>query len=101
MWQVEPTLKPYVVNLNNNPAPPYVYVGRAVPRKGVNGSPWGNPWTIGKDGNRSAVLYLYERWLLGNPDLMARLPELRGKVLACWCAPLPCHADILLRLANR
>lgn len=30
------------------------------------------------------------------------LDELRGKVLACWC-PLdrPCHADILLDLANQ
>ncbi|MGE7207485.1 DUF4326 domain-containing protein [Sphingomonas sp. NPDC019816] len=31
-----------------------------------------------------------------------RLPELRGKNLACWC-PLdqPCHADVLLELANK
>lgn len=30
------------------------------------------------------------------------LPELRGRDLACWC-PLdqPCHADVLLELANR
>jgi len=28
--------------------------------------------------------------------------ELRGKNLACWCAPgAPCHADVLLELANR
>lgn len=28
--------------------------------------------------------------------------ELRGKSLCCWCpAGLPCHADILLREANR
>jgi hypothetical protein len=27
--------------------------------------------------------------------------ELRGKNLACWCAPdAPCHADVLLRLAD-
>jgi hypothetical protein len=30
-----------------------------------------------------------------------RLPELRGKNLACWCKPgAPCHADVLLELAN-
>lgn len=30
------------------------------------------------------------------------LPELRGKNLACWCAPeQPCHADVLLELANK
>lgn len=34
-------------------------------------------------------------------EMKARLPELRGKNLACWC-PLdqPCHADVLLELAN-
>lgn len=35
-------------------------------------------------------------------ELIRRLPELRGKNLACWC-PLdqPCHADVLLELANK
>ena len=33
--------------------------------------------------------------------LIARLPSLRGKNLACWCAlDEPCHADVLLRIAN-
>lgn len=34
--------------------------------------------------------------------MLAELHELRGKDLACWC-PLdqPCHADVLLELANR
>lgn len=34
--------------------------------------------------------------------LLRRLPELRGKHLACWC-PLnrACHADVLIELANR
>jgi hypothetical protein len=31
---------------------------------------------------------------------MAALDELRGKDLACWCTPLACHGDVLLRLAN-
>jgi hypothetical protein len=34
-------------------------------------------------------------------ELLRRLPELRGKNLACWCAlDQPCHADVLLELAN-
>jgi hypothetical protein len=34
--------------------------------------------------------------------LLAKLPEIRGKNLACWCAPgQPCHADVLLEMANR
>lgn len=34
--------------------------------------------------------------------ILRRLPELRGKNLACWCPPgSPCHADVLLELANK
>src|SRR5215831_6014372 len=33
-------------------------------------------------------------------ELMAALPELRGKDLACWCSPEPCHGEVLLELAN-
>lgn len=34
-------------------------------------------------------------------SVLARLGELRGKNLACWCPPgQPCHADVLLELAN-
>lgn len=35
-------------------------------------------------------------------EIVRRLPDLRGKNLACWCAlDRPCHADVLLDLANR
>lgn len=35
-------------------------------------------------------------------DMKLALPGLRGKNLACWCAHgLPCHADVLLAIANR
>lgn len=71
-----------------------VYVGRG------RGSRWGNPFKSPRDGSRDDVIAKYERWLVGQPELMAALPELRGKVLGCWCAPKPCHADVLLRLAN-
>ncbi len=34
--------------------------------------------------------------------ILSRLPELRGKNLACFCKPgSPCHADVLLEMANR
>jgi hypothetical protein len=33
-------------------------------------------------------------------ELIAALPELRGKRLGCWCAPHPCHGDLLKGLAN-
>lgn len=47
------------------------------------------------------VVDAYAWWIIEQPDLMCSLPELRGHDLACWC-PLdqPCHADVLLEIAN-
>ncbi len=59
--------------------------------------PWANPYRIGRDGNRDAVCDLYAQHLANSPALLARLPELRGKVLACWCAPLRCHGEEILK----
>lgn len=75
---------------------------------------WGNPFRIGDPdpetgrpmGREDALRrfrealpkWLEERGPDGRP--LRDLSELRGKDLACWCAPLPCHADILLELAN-
>lgn len=70
-----------------------VYVGRP--------SKWGNPFEIGVHGTRAQVIQKYEAWFAEQPELIDALPELRGKVLACWCAPQACHADFLSRLANQ
>jgi Domain of unknown function (DUF4326) len=69
-----------------------VYIGRP--------SIWGNPFVIGKDGTRDQVIEKYAAWIVQQRDLMARLHELRGKNLVCWCAPCACHGDVLMRLAN-
>jgi len=61
---------------------------------------WGNPFKEGRDGTREAVIAKYEAWIKTQPALMAALPELRGKVLGCWCAPKPCHGNVLARLAG-
>lgn len=66
-----------------------VYVGR--------GSPWGNPFRIGVDGTRDQVCDRFEREILPTLDLT----PLRGKNLVCFCAPQRCHADVLLREANK
>lgn len=77
-----------VVNKKTHrPTPDDYYIGRP--------SPFGNPFVIGRDGSREDVVRKYADWLLGRPDLMARLPELRGKVLVCWCAPEMCHGHVL------
>lgn len=69
-----------------------VYIGR--------GSKWGNPFRIGIDGDRAAVIAKYECWLRNQHHLLRALDELRGCNLLCFCAPKACHGDLLLRLAN-
>ena len=66
-----------------------VYVGRP--------SKWGNPFVIGRHGTRNDVCDRFEREVLPNLDVS----ELRGKHLVCYCAPLRCHADALLKKANQ
>lgn len=69
-----------------------IYIGRP--------SKWGNPFVIPSDGTRGEVIQKYEAWIQTQPHLLADLASLRGKVLGCWCAPNPCHGDVLVRLAN-
>lgn len=74
--------------------PHSVYVGR--PTK------WGNPFVVGKHGTQDECVALYEKWLMAQPHMLeAARRELKGYDLECWCAPLACHADILLREANK
>jgi hypothetical protein len=87
-------------------------------------TPFGNPFSIKEHGHDRAV-ELHRAWLTGSlvgqgivadrvealmalrEKVLAALPALRGKNLACWC-PLPqragerdnCHAALLLKLAN-
>lgn len=68
------------------------YIGRP--------SKWGNPFVIGADGSRDEVVAKYRAWIVTQPDLMAALPDLKDKVLACWCSPEACHGDVLAALVN-
>lgn len=62
---------------------------------------WGNPFAITAKRSRKQAIEQFEKWLLSRPALVAAVKrELRGKDLLCWCAPLPCHGDVLLRIAN-
>ena len=72
---------PKVVNLKGpGRLTNYVYISR--------GSKWGNPFIINKHGTRNEVIEKYYNYLINNSELMADLSELRGKDLACFCAPL-------------
>lgn len=82
--------RPVVVNVRKEPAD--VFIGRP--------SRWGNPFKIGVDGTRADVIMKYRRWLLSRIDLRDALPSLAGKRLGCYCAPLPCHGDVLADLVE-
>jgi len=71
-----------------------VYVGRP--------SKWGNPFVIGKDGNRDEVIEKFRNYILSKPDLIEAVKkELKGKKLGCWCKPdQACHGDVLAEIAN-
>lgn len=66
---------------------------------------WGNPFPMRSQSaeERDRVIEAYRKALwadirvgrVGIPDLAS----LNGKPLACWCAPLPCHGDVLLAAA--
>jgi len=75
-----------------------VYIGRP--------SKWGNPFVLPAGAPaecRDRVIAAYRAWIF-HPDQNelrnAARRELRGKVLGCFCAPLPCHGDVLAEIAN-
>lgn len=84
-------MKTTVVNKKHD-VPYDVYIGR--------GSKWGNPFVVGTHGTRDEVVMKYRNWIYEQPDLIASLHELKGKVLCCYCHPLSCHGDVLAELAN-
>jgi len=95
-----------VVNLKGHRGDPdyadVVYVGRAMHRGGwhLDGSQLASPFRPGRDGIRADVVAKYREHLLSRPDLLALLPELRGKRLGCWCVPELCHAQVIAEIAD-
>ena len=63
---------------------------------------WGNPFVIGRHGNREEVIERYRAWLWGKlrkgEIQVAELAALNGKTLACQCGP-PCHGNVLVKAA--
>lgn len=80
---------PKVYNKYAKDIPPgSVYIGR--------GSPYGNPFVIGKHGDRDEVCDRFAAEVLPTLDVSA----LRGKNLICFCKPKRCHGDDILKKAN-
>ena len=89
--------EPCVVNMRDHGGKPPASAVRIDRR-----TRWGNPYLIGRDGVREQVIEDYRSLMLSDTDQIDMIQKrLRGKDLACWCAPLPCHGDVLLEIANR
>ena len=62
-------------------------------------SKFGNPYMIGRDGDRKAVIALYAEWLISQlrrgEITVEALAALHGRDLLCCCKPLPCHGEVL------
>lgn len=91
-----------------------IYVGRPTPY----GNPWkaDDPhWEHGWPMSQGEVVYLYQWWIteisprldcfrplaMRRAILLRHVDLLTGHDLACWCLDQPCHADVLLKVANR
>lgn len=68
-----------------------VYVGRP--------TRWGNPFV---GGDAEELVEAYRRSFRDRPNLVELVrAELAGRDLMCWCPESqPCHADVLIELAN-
>lgn len=88
-----------IIILNQYKSKQGEYIGR--------GSPLGNPFVIGKHGDRKEVIEAYRIYLRkkideGDPVIIDELQRLgnkaitdKGLALRCFCAPKPCHGDII------
>jgi len=71
-----------------------VYVGRP--------TIYGNPFRIGLDGTREEVIEKYRDYFYGRLKIDEKFRVAVSKLenaesLCCWCAPLPCHADVIAK----
>lgn len=90
----------HVINIVDAPRgwkndPRYVYIARP--------SIFGNPYHLPKESARGSTLRKYETYLKDkitkDVEFAKAVKDLHGKILVCFCAPLPCHGEILARYA--
>jgi Domain of unknown function (DUF4326) len=73
------------------------YIGRGSIRRGLDGT-FGNPFAgFGREEN----IRRFEQWFLKrcavDEEYRAKVRTLAGKRLVCFCKPLACHGDVLVR----
>ena len=79
-----------------------VYIGRANKSIGEPESIFHNPFPISKVHTREEVIRMYEWHILKlmdeSKEFAEELLKLKYKRLGCWCAPKPCHGDVLVKI---
>jgi len=97
--------------------PNHVYIGRKnrYGKYPTTSSEWCNPYMLSKTKTRECdcasvenqlrddIIEKYRMYLmkkLEDPDTLARFKLLKGKTLGCWCKPLDCHGDVIVRLLD-
>lgn len=69
-----------------------IYIGR--------GSPFGNPFKIGLDGDRYEVIKkfrtYFENKIQSDETFRKQVLDLEGKRLVCFCKPKACHGDVII-----
>lgn len=84
-----------IINLNREPSSTtHTHIGR--------GSEWGNPYRISDGYSREGAINLYREHLWrqiqrDRAGMISKLIKLEGKQLGCYCAPLACHGEVILK----
>ena len=94
-----------------------VYIGRSYSGNGMECVPigergWlGNPFEVGKDGDREAVVKKFASTFLdriqSDPKFRQRVAELEGETLGCWCQRAHesdgelCHGEVIKRTVEK
>lgn len=67
------------------------YIGRP--------GPFGNPFAIAHNKTRNMVIFDFEQHARQNKELLQLIYDLpENAVLGCWCKPLSCHGDVIIKL---
>lgn len=67
------------------------YIGRP--------SLFGNPFVLGRDGDRDRVITMFEQMARRDPSMLAAIKVLpENAILGCYCKPLACHGDVIVKL---
>lgn len=59
----------------------------------------GNPYRLTGALSRGEVVNAYEEWARSQPLVLKQIKALpRNAILGCWCKPLACHGDVIIKL---